>query len=127
MRCARGRDATTRQDKTRQDKETMRQRVVTMRHDNKTQRNVAWRCNRTMQWGKANDETQHDNATTSRTSGHGKWQRRDDERQRRCDERGGEAAEIFFLIHSHRFQGGGRLCRMKFNVGIDGEELYICI
>jgi hypothetical protein len=58
-----------------------------------------------MQQENVNDETQHSNATTNRTSGHGKRQRCNDERRRRCDERGAEAVEIFFL-DSHRFQEG---------------------
>ena len=36
---------------------------------------------------------------------------RGDERRRR----------YFFFIHSHHFQGGERLCKITFNVGIDGE------
>jgi hypothetical protein len=61
------------------------------------QRNVVWQRDGMMQWDNANDETQHDNAATNRTREHGKKQRRDEARRRRCGERQAEAAEIFFL------------------------------
>jgi hypothetical protein len=86
-----------RRGKTRQDNETTRR-------DDAMQHNVAWRHDGTTQRDNTNDETQHDNATTNQTGGHGKRQRRDDKRRRRWDERGAEAAETFFL-DSHRFQG----------------------
>ncbi len=105
MRCARGRDATTRQDETRQrdDKTTCCDNETWQR--NAVQTGVAMRRNDATGQRKWRDTAQQcNNQPNKRTRKEAKARRREAKTMQREGTRGsGE----FFFINSHHFQGGG--------------------